>query len=313
MHFSSPRFWNYGAHRSERPRSNLLLPRRVTTPVGGQDFLSPDKDHFGDPAPILRRGRGQRKPSASDWRLLPAAGLELLRREPGSCGDARASLQRWCARSSHGRAPPLHCPDWRHHPKGRALRRQCWCRVASVWCDLCPAGGSSCLRPSHSHGGLASATARTSRGAEGKEGPDGRPGARGAPRVRGRRGKTCGLTVTSSRPGMPLTPLPGSGAGPGVRVREPGLGGLGARHGSDDCPGDPGQRPLWTPIPRRLRCAARPRTGVGAAGVPRGAPPAPLRTVSLLFNPRGNEGTFKNLVDLVSRQPLRSQLRLPHL
>uniref|UniRef100_A0A8C6FLG6 NADH:ubiquinone oxidoreductase subunit V3 n=1 Tax=Moschus moschiferus TaxID=68415 RepID=A0A8C6FLG6_MOSMO len=50
--------------------------------------------------------------------------------------------------------------------KGRALRRQCWYRVASVWCDLCPPGGSSCLRPSHSHGGLASAAARTSRGPE---------------------------------------------------------------------------------------------------------------------------------------------------
>ncbi|XP_043730526.1 NADH dehydrogenase [ubiquinone] flavoprotein 3, mitochondrial isoform X1 [Cervus elaphus] len=61
---------------------------------------------------------------------------------------------------------PFTACDWPHHPKGRALRRQCWCRVASVWCDLCSAGGSSCWRPSHSHGGLASATARTSRGAE---------------------------------------------------------------------------------------------------------------------------------------------------
>uniref|UniRef100_A0AC11DD73 NADH:ubiquinone oxidoreductase subunit V3 n=1 Tax=Ovis aries TaxID=9940 RepID=A0AC11DD73_SHEEP len=50
--------------------------------------------------------------------------------------------------------------------KGRAFRRQCWYRIASVWCDLCPPGGSSCLRPSHSHGGLASAAARTTRDAE---------------------------------------------------------------------------------------------------------------------------------------------------
>lgn len=93
--------------------------------------------------------------------------------------------------------------------------------------------------------------------------------------------KAAALTVTSNRPGMPLTPLPGSGAGPGVGFREPGHGGSGARPESDEGPGDPGHRPLCTPNPRSLRCAARPRTGVGAAGVPRGAPPEPLRTVSL--------------------------------
>lgn len=91
---------------------------------------------------------------------------------------------------SHPR--PFPACDWRLHTKGRALRRRCWYRVASVWCDLCPPGGSSCLRPSHSHGGLASAAARTSRGAEGKEGPDRRPEARGAPGDRGGRGEGCG-------------------------------------------------------------------------------------------------------------------------
>ena len=42
--------------------------------------------------------------------------------------------------------------------------------------------------------------------------------------------KAAALTVTSNRPGMPLTPLPGSGAGPGVGFgnlargdQEPGL------------------------------------------------------------------------------------------
>ena len=30
-------------------------------------------DHLGVPAPIPKRGRGQRKPSASDWRLLEGA------------------------------------------------------------------------------------------------------------------------------------------------------------------------------------------------------------------------------------------------
>lgn len=231
-------------------------------------------DHFGVPAPISKRGRGQRKSSASDWRLL---GRACPRAAPR--GTWR---RRWCARSSHCRTPAPSLPVI-----GAFIRR----------------GGPS--------GGSAGTASRQSSATSARR--EGRPvcarvtamaaslllrqGRAGALKVK--RGQTGGrklaerretveggaraaaLAVTSSRPGMPLTPLPESGVGTGVGVREPGQGASGARPGSDEGPGDPGHRPLWTPIPRSLRCAARPRTGVEAAGVPRGALPEALRTVSL--------------------------------
>lgn len=211
----------------------------------------------GNPPPVIGGSSGKR-------------GLELLRREPGGCGDARAAA-----------IAPFPACDWRLHTKGRVFRGQCWYRIASVWCDLCPPGGLSCLRPSHSHGGLASAAARTTRDAEGKEGPDWRPGARRAPEDREGRGKGCGPDGHLQPSGDAADSASGVGGWAWSGFREPGQGGSGARPESDKGPGDPGHRPLWTPNPRSRRCAARPRTGVGDAGIPRGAPPEPLRTVSL--------------------------------
>lgn len=223
----------------------------------------------GNPPPVIGGSSAERA-------------LELLRGEPGGCGDARAVPRRWCARSSHCRtlAPSL--------PVIGAFIRRGGPSGGSAGTASRQSGATSARREGRPVCARVTAMAASLLLRQGRAGAlKVKRGQTGGRKLAERRetveggARAAALAVTSSRPGMPLTPLPESGVGTGVGVREPGQGASGTRPGSDEGPGDPGHRPLWTPIPRSLRCAARPRTGVEAAGVPRGALPEALRIVSL--------------------------------
>lgn len=81
----------------ERPRSNLMLPCRVTTPVGGQE-RTPTKTTLASQHPSCRAAAVSGNPPPVIGGSSREPGLALRRREPGGCGDARAGLRRRCAR-----------------------------------------------------------------------------------------------------------------------------------------------------------------------------------------------------------------------
>lgn len=228
-------------------------------------------DHFGDPAPRPPRRPGPRAPTASDWWLFPGAWPRGAARgawRPPGCARRTSAVVR--AQQPEPR-PALSLPvigafilgGGPSGGRGRAA-------AASVRCDLLPPGLFLGPRPRHGHGGLVSAAARTSRGAEGKGGP-GRAGSR-EPAEGGAR--AAALTVTSSRPGTPLTPFPGPRRGRRVGGRA---------RGAARVPATPATAPSGAGSPGTSGVRSGPPTGVGAAGAPRRALSEPLRTVSLLL------------------------------